>query len=371
MLSHDALTLDLRPEPHQIAGAGLLESLTFDQGHIIDPLRKDIKNLNVLSLAALLGALPCMDIYHYSFTQEELAFKMYLRNNMKRIPSRQAVAKWEGILAENGLVDIPVKPGAGQYKTKVRTLTPKFIRLARRFIVKKPYHICLPATEVNQPFDEGSGSDPDRKEIRADERETIEKGHGRASLAPKGIDPELKKAAIQSAPLRPPQFTGTRGKKLPKFENSVLHWLYQNWNVEGAADAALLFAVLLDNPDDEYICQLRRQWSTENGPRDTERPGLVSGLVEHLRRLRGREAVNRTTEQDNVGVLASTNTRRDTSPDITPVLETPQREKFRAALFGFGEYSGPGADIVERFRAADADEQEKILTSFQGGELLL
>jgi len=347
----------------KIARKGILNRVKFDQWHVFNALRSEIKNVNVLNLASLLAALARMDCTAYEIPQNEIAHKFGCHFDEK-IPTRQAVARWEKQLADCGLIRIPKAPGRGQTATKRRYFTQKFINIACRKKPKKSSYTSIHATAgcaASTYIRVVQGTDnpqPDPNQLRAFKHNNKQVKPEPARITNKNQNP---------ARPRPPKFKTANQKPLTKFQKSVQWWLWQNRNVSGPADATILFALFLQmEPGDDYLNQLRAAWKNCG---DASRHGLINGLVEYLRQQR--ELIRRASG-DRAGVLFSGNKATDTpensKADTGGNLVSLDKRKFSAALCGFDDnYTGPARHIVDTFHQSSESEQQRILELFQAG----
>jgi len=342
-----------RIEP-KLAGENILSRLLYDQWHVFEKLRHEIRNVNVLNLACMLGSLPRMGYSQYSISQEEIAYQMSRRYNMP-LPSRQSVGQWEKTLAKHGYLEIPNAPGRGSQRSKKRCFTEKFWTVARRGMDKKFPYTNLHEREINPPAYEVELK-PNIKKIRTCESNNIEQRPDRASLPQKGKQKKWK----QADHMKPPRYLGPRKqKKLSYFENSVRYWLFRNWTMEGTREAHILYARFLKIQDtDPFIQQLSKHWRDKNGPRDCERPNHVNQLVKHLRKC----------DLTNIPDQEPVETTKEPVNKCARILETPQRKAFRSAMLLGDKYDGPAMDILERFRRGSEQDQEQILKQFQLGK---
>jgi len=366
--------------PPKIARAGILARVKFDQWHIIHAIRADVRNINALNLACLLAALARMDCTAYQITQQEIADKMgdYFGGPA---PTRQAVGQWEKMLIKAGLLEKTRAAGRGKVPTKTRAFTQKFIDLSRRNMPVKLSYTGLHETKPNAAHCRGekqvltSLKHPVLSQTKIRAIEHIEKKPTPTPARFIGKKPKENQATRKPKPApnrtpRPPRLVGRPGQKfakLSKFQNSIRHWLFQNWNVGGFSEASILFALFLDlEKTDDAIAQIARAWPDLT---DAARPGMVSQLVAHLKSARetdrqARQAGRQAAADALAGIIGGAGQELQTAPDIEP----PARRNFRAALLGLAaDYSGPCSHIVEHFHQADETEQETILKHFQNG----
>lgn len=352
----------------KIARGGILARVKFDQWHIIHAIRGEVRNINALNMACLLAALARMDCAAYEMTQSEIAAKM-AEHFGGEPPTRQAVAKWEKMLKTAGLIEIPRASGRGNVATKRRYFTDRFLQLSRRNMPEKISYIGLHATEHNPALHMGEKQVSCFSDLPVSYETKIRAidhiGEHSNSIPARVIAKNGKKEKIENQPTRPPKFTGKKTRPLSRFENSIRHWIFQNWAVDGVGEASILFALFLElQKTDEMIGQLAAAWPDCT---DAARPGMVSGLVRHLRQVRQVE------QGRHEGPARDAAARLDNlvnfpAPEPAATDSNAARALFRAALLGFvSDYSGPCGHIVERFKVAPIQEQEMILNQFQRG----
>jgi len=205
--------------------------------------------------------------------------------------------------------------------------------------------------------------------------------------------PDMNKAETKPKPIRaarPAQPAARPAKprngspaKLSKFENSVRWWMFGYTGISSVAEAEILVALFLElnaDGDDPFISQLRGNWNKAGGKGETmteaERSYNIRCLVGHLRTVRDDRAaalsaaasVREFSPPPPAKVAAPT--AREFTPEETRVRVAKLEQAFHCALiFGDKNYTGPGAEIIERFRDATDKEREQILNDLHEGKI--
>jgi hypothetical protein len=264
----------------QIARAGILEKIKFEQWHIFTELRNKTKNINVINLASMLAAFPRMGIFAYEIPQSVIAEKMGKLFQMP-VPARNTISKWEKELESLGFLQIPKHVAWKHHKTKIRVITKLFWNLSRKGLDKLSYtcpHVTFCAGKVErveQVIPKVLTNSNFVTKIRA--RETIDENAIQKTRAVSCQKIESKKFQ------RPPKNNTAQPKQLNKFENSIGFWLFQNKNVNSYREAVILFSRFLQIAGkDDYCAQLRKNWADCT---DAARPGMVTALINFLRSL--------------------------------------------------------------------------------------
>ena len=347
----------------EIARAGLLEKIKFEQWHIFTDLRNKTKNINVINLASVLAAFPRMGVFAYEIPQAVIAEKMADLFSIP-VPARNTISKWEKELEKLGLLQIPKHVNWRQHKTKIRVITKQFWNMARRGLEKLSYtcpHVtfCTGNSErVEQVTPKVHNNNKNYvTEIRA--RETNKqnsKPHTRAVSVLNKKEPKKFQ--------RPPKNNSSQPKKLNRFENSIGHWLFQNKNVASYREAVILFSRFLQIVSkDDYCTQLRKNWSDCT---DAARPGMVTQLIQYLR---DNSAPAPAPKPFMVPAVAPEMPPKEITGNDNPADENPETAALRLALFFGVPYTGERfTSLVKHFKNSDPDEQEFIIQKFCDGD---
>lgn len=335
--SHD-LTKRKKISAEKIATAGILERITHEQWHVYESLRKLTKNINVINLASLLAVLPRMGINAYEISQLELAEKMSRHFDMPFVPSRNTISKWEHELQRIGCLEIPRHIDWRNNKTKIRLFTDFFWEISRRGMPKMshnypPVTVLTGKVERVEQFNPLSQNNPKESVTKKRARETNN-----------GMDDSCHRAKSDLKKFsRPPKNKKSKIRKLSRFENSVMWWMFQASALPSYRDGVILFAKFLRIcSHDDYCQQLERHWRECT---DALRPGLIRELITYLSDLS-------TSDPDAPAPMQS----------ATPILsQTRQQEMLRAALFFDCEPQPQWLELVTRFRISGSEDQEKIL----------
>jgi len=359
----------------KVAYGQFLDRIEFDQWHVLDSLRSEIKNINALNLACLLATMPRMDFTGYRLTQNTIAKKMQDFYNLDNLPTRQAVSKWETELKNAGLLLIPKRVDFRNYQTKTRVFTDKFIKIARRGLDTNVSDKHIHATDRCST----ERAIPDHQKPLAP---SLSQTENRAPVVTNKEKPQDHASALLEAKqgrkntaLRPPKSKGSKQiTRLSKFERSIHWWITGFSGLKTQAESITLFAVFLENQDDEFICQLSRGWLGSGGCKftDTERSFHIRNLVQWLR---GQQIERKKIFSSGAAVLyrdplGTAGVCQEKSKHFK-TLESPEMQKFHKALIFGGEYSGPGKKIIEKFHKSSDQEQEQILKDIHSGVLKL
>jgi hypothetical protein len=156
------------------------------------------------------------------------------------------------------------------------------------------------------------------------------------------------------------------------------------------AEAEILVALFLElnaEGTDDFINQLRGNWNKSGGKGETmteaERSYNIRCLVGHLRTVRDDRAAIRAATQ--AAAAAPAYDEREISPSDPGVIPgavrefSPEEKRVRVAkleqafhcalIFGDKSYTGPGAEIIERFRNATEAERDQILDDLHAGRI--
>lgn len=326
------------------AGPGILEKIHFVQWHIFDMLRHQTTNVRLINYASLLAVFPRMGIFAIEIPQSLIAEKM--GELFGCVPTRQTISKWECQLQEMGYLQIPRHVDWQHSSTKIRVITEKFWNISRRGLEKLSYS-CPHATLCCGKFEEVkhvTPEDPNNNnsviQIRAREVSTDRQASSRAESV-------LNKKSVEKRTTPPKNKTG-RPKQLNRFENSIMHWLFQSRKLSSYREGVILFGQFLSQNRDEYYSWLKKCWR-ECG--DSQRPGLVRDLIDRMRMV--------------------PDVQEDTVPPLQLAEQRPDLEHIsvlNAMLLGY-EYEGPCNTLIKRFRGAGRDEQDEILAGID--ELIL
>ena len=368
--------------PIKVGKAGMLARVKFDQWHVIPRIRHKVPNAKAQALAGLLAALARMDCTHYEISQNEIAARLGALLQMEKPPTRQAVARWEKMLCDVGLIEIPRAAGRGQGVSKRRAFSPIFIKMANWRNPNKPAPTPpkmsdndLHATKDNSPSTSDQSNTTPYLEhtnniIVTELRAKKTKGETRNNNP---AQDSLKKStrANTNNLVRPPKFDGNPKhppRHLSKFQRSFLHWLGQNWHITSQAEGHLIMAEFLRREHtDDMIQNAARSWGETNDR--NERPAIASSIVKHLQRVMADEqaAADKARKEHAeeleslVGFIGGDN---DQGGD--PVADG--RQQMRLAMLGLADdYNGPCQHIVERFKVAGDSEQDSLLDQLGRG----
>jgi hypothetical protein len=208
----------------------------------------------------------------------------------------------------------------------------------------------------------------------------------KAEQNPKQCRPARPQNAVRPAKPR----NGHAPAKLSKFENSVRWWMFGFTGLASVAEAEILVALFLElnaEGTDDFINQLRGNWNKSGGKGETmteaERSYNIRCLVGHLRTVRDDRAAIRAATQ--AAAAAPAYDEREISPSDPGVIPgavrefSPEEKRVRVAkleqafhcalIFGDKSYTGPGAEIIERFRNATEAERDQILDDLHAGRI--
>lgn len=259
----------------KIARSGLLEKIKFEQWHIFSDLRKKTRNINLINFASLLAVFPRMGIYAYEISQSVLAEKMAELFDMP-LPARNTISAWENQLEKMGFLQIPKHVDWRASKTKIRVITKEFWNVSRKGLENLSYtcpHVTFCAGKVERVIQVIPKviNDPVKNtetEIRAREVKKQPK------QLPRAVSQNLKFS-------RPPKNQGSIPKKLSRFENSIMFWLFQNNKLRSYREGVIIFGRFLQaGRKDQFYLTLEKAW---NDCRDASRPGLVADLINNFR----------------------------------------------------------------------------------------
>jgi hypothetical protein len=344
---------------NHIAKTGLLEKIKFEQWHIFDELRRLTRNINVINLASLLAVFPRMGIYAYEISQADIAEKMSSLFEMQ-VPARNTISKWEKELETLGFLQIPRHVDWRASKTKVRIITEKFWTMSRRGLERVSYdcpHVTFCAGKVER-VTQDNPKDPNdpvkilNSKIRARETTVVN-------------DAAQSRAVSQNKKfLRPPKKDPALSSRLNKFENSVVWWLFQNKNLESYRQGLIIAGRFLELAGDDYYQQLKKAWAD---CRDASRPGMVSGIIRHLRDIGERsmgELSSAVGRGNPIPPMVSLSPQDVSVEHIDEDLEIFEMKK---AMFFGGEYHGPHGDLVADFRDASPERMDEIIDALAAG----
>jgi hypothetical protein len=333
-----------------VAGSGLLEKLRFVQWRVSETLQTKTQNINVVRLASLLAALPRMGICAFNFSHNQMAKKFGELYQMPA-PSRKSILKWEHELEQIGYLKIPRHTAC---KAKTRVFTKEFWTLSRAGLPSLSY-TSVPVTRWDTYGDkQATPKDPNlQKNIETKKRaidiDNKEQRHSRAESQNKKFE-------------RPPKFSRRQPKKLTRFENSIMFWLFQNRELSTYREGVILFARFLKICADEPYCKkLQQNWKD---CRDASRPGLVADLIRWLRSYED----NAPGECEPVPPLQLAGI--GDLPDDTPAQrECPECKALVATLLFEKPYRGRHPEILRKVNSLDGTEKDMMILQIMDGRL--
>jgi hypothetical protein len=352
-ITHDQQKTNFFPYSRRdVAGSGLLEKLKFVQWRVSETIQTKTENVNVIRLASLLAALPRMGIIAFNFSHNHMA-KKFAELYGVPAPSRKSILNWEHTLQDLGYLQIP-KHNAS--KSKTRVFTDEFWNLSR---VGLPFlsHTSVPVTWLP--------TNGDKQVIPKDP--TVTKN---LETKKRAIDIDNKKEVPTRAPSlenkfsRPPKFDRKRPKKLTRFENSIMFWLFQNRELATYREGVILFAQFLDMfaAGDDYCRKLQGNWKD---CRDASRPGMVGDLIRFLRsavEFSGRGGCSNANPVPPLQIL-------DSHPHKTREKSDPEIQKLLNTILWQSPYAGDHPDIIDKFREGAPDVQDRILDELMKGKI--
>lgn len=336
----------------QIARSGLLEKIKFEQWHIFAELRKKTRNVNLINFASLLAVFPRMGIYAYEIPQSILAEKMAELFEMP-VPARNTISDWEKQLEKMGFLQIPKHVDWRASKTKIRVITKVFWNVSRKGLENLSYtcpHVAFCAGKVERvvqvnPKDPKDPVKNTQTKIRAHAVNNKREQHTRAGSQ------NLKFS-------RPPKNQSTVPKKLTRFENSIMFWLFQNRNLRSYREGVIVFGRFLEaGRNDEFYATLEKAWPE---CRDASRPGLVGDLI---RNFRDNELPGGTELKSYAPPLQVVDT-------MAPKTSTdPEMIMLQNAIFWGAEYAGKYPQIVAEWKVATPEKQDRIVELMATGKI--
>lgn len=344
------------PEKNQIALPSLLPAIKFRQWHLTDKILQLTNNVNVAKYASLIGTLPVMGKYAYQIPHAIMAEKFGIIFDCSP-PAPQTVAKWEKIMVELKLLEIPRHMlWGGANKSKLRVFTDKFWNMARSHCREKLSYTCPPSTLWRSP------STIVRKEYL----------HSKEQTDPVNSETPVRARDVKNdKPARPPAAHANRfenikrddskqtdqhvlngnhiaalkrypGKKrvLPAEYKQVLHWILQNHHVRDELAGLLFFADLVRAraDGDELVCSFFRDW---NDLTPVSKLPRISELLSHMREVKRLEKTQ---------VAPDTEMNCPKSNDI---------EQLISAICMDESYHGPLQNEYRRLAALPFDEQSE------------
>lgn len=358
---------------------------------------------NVAHLASLLAVTVYWGYDYFEVSQGKLGALLVDVCGVDVAPSRRSVSGYLARLAALGFIQIPRKRSLDSVKRY--RFTDKFKALLDPETRQKMWDIQLHGNGSGtsslhiKPQSTGKPSEPsvfntnENRAINTTKTSEPEKAVSRPNRA--GLDninrTEMKKSEPRPKPIRParPQHAARPAQprngspaKLSKFENSVRWWMFGFTGIASVAEAEILVALFLElnaEGTDPFISQLRGNWNKAGGKGETmteaERSYNIRCLVGHLRGVREDRAAARAAAVAPVREISPPPApepapAREFSPDEKRVRIAKLESAFHCALiFGDENYTGPGAEIIERFRNATDEEREQILNDLHEGKI--
>lgn len=352
-ITHDQQKTNFFPySKRDVAGSGLLEKLKFVQWRVSETLQTRTENVNVIRLAALLAALPRMGIIAFNFSHNHMA-KKFSELYSVPAPSRKSILNWEHALRDMGYLRIPQHTAS---KSKTRVFTKEFWNLSRVGLPSLSY-TSVPVTWFPTNGDKQViPKDPTVPKILETEKRAIDIDNKKPVPS--------RAASLEKKFSRPPKFDGKRPKKLSRFENSIMFWLFQNRELKTYREGVILFAQFLDmlNAGDDYCRKLQGNWKD---CRDASRPGMVGDLIRFLRSAVEFSSGGGCSNSNLVPPLqilhpAPHKIREESDPEIHKLIN---------AILWQAPYSGDHPDIIERFREGSPDVQDRIVDQLMSGKM--
>jgi hypothetical protein len=341
------------PNSH-IARSGLLEKINFEQWHIFSEMRTKTRNVSLINFASLLAVFPRMGIYAYEIPQSYLAEKMADLFNMEEVPARNTISTWEKQLEKMGFLEIPKHVDWRASKTKIRVITKEFWNISRKGLENLSY-TCPHVTYIGGKVEEVKHNNP---KVLKDPVINIEPKK-RARAIDNRPEPKTRAESQNKRFSRPPKNNRIVPKKLNRFENSVMFWLFQNKNLKSYREAVIIFGRFLEaGRGDGFYTTLEKAWSD---CRDVSRPGLVADLIRNFRD-------HQTNENVYFPPLQVVHENTDNlNPDIQ---KNPELIMLQNAILWGANYAGKYPDIVTEYRNGTPDKQDKIVDLLMTGKIL-
>jgi hypothetical protein len=356
---------------------------------------------NVAHLASLLAVTVYWGYDFFEVSQGKLGALLVDVCGVDVAPSRRSVSGYLSRLATLGLIQIPRKRSLDSVKRY--RFTDKFKALldpeARQKMWDMQLHgnggrtssLHIKPQSTDQPETIGFNTNENRaiNTTKTSEPETAVSRTDRAGLdninrqEMKICQPKPSRPARPRNAARPAKPRNGKQAKLSKFENSVRWWMFGYTGIASVAEAEILVALFIElnaEGTDDFINQLRGNWNKSGGKGETmteaERSYNIRCLVGHLRAVRDDRASARAA--------AAAAPAREISPPLAPKVAparefSPEEKRVRVAkleqafhcalIFGDRNYTGPGAEIIERFRNASETEREQILNDLHEGKI--
>lgn len=398
------------------AAAAFQQSLPGLRGKVADEYRfshikfgRDLykffanEQANVAHLASLLAVPVYWGYDYFEVSQGKLGALLVDVCGVDVAPSRRSVSGYLARLAALGFIQIPRKRSLDSVKRY--RFTDKFKALLNPETRQKMWDMQLHGNGGRtssvgiKPQSTDHSVTPvfntnENRAINTTKTSEPETAVSRPQRA--GLDninrPEMKKAEPKPKPIRPARppkaarpaqpRNGHAPVKLSKFENSVRWWMFGFTGIASVAEAEILVALFLElnaEGTDPFINQLRGNWNKAGGKGETmteaERSYNIRCLTGHLRGVRDDRAAARAAAAAPEPVsLSEPKPVSLSEPSFTPeekrVRVAKLEQAFHCALiFGDGNYTGPGAEIIERFRNATDAERDQILDDLHAGRI--
>jgi len=363
---------------------------------------------NVAHLASLLAVTVYWGYDFFEVSQGKLGALLVDVCGVDVAPSRRSVSGYLSRLATLGLIQIPRKRSLDSVKRY--RFTDKFKALldpeARQKMWDMQLHgnggrtssLHIKPQSTDQPETIGFNTNKNRaiNTTKASEPETAVSRTDRAGLdninrqEMKKCQPKPSSPARPRNAARPAKPRNGKQAKLSKFENSVRWWMFGYTGIASVAEAEILVALFIElnaEGTDDFINQLRGNWNKSGGKGETmteaERSYNIRCLVGHLRTVRDDRAATLAATQ--AAAAAPAYDEREISPSDPGVIPgavrefSPEEKRVRVAkleqafhcalIFGDKSYTGPGAEIIERFRNATEAERDQILDDLHAGRI--
>jgi hypothetical protein len=356
---------------------------------------------NVAHLASLLAVTVYWGYDFFEVSQGKLGALLVDVCGVDVAPSRRSVSGYLSRLATLGLIQIPRKRSLDSVKRY--RFTDKFKALldpeARQKMWDMQLHgnggrtssLHIKPQSTDQPETIGFNTNENRaiNTTKTSETETAVSRTDRAGLdninrqEMKICQPKPSRPARPRNAARPAKPRNGKQAKLSKFENSVRWWMFGYTGIASVAEAEILVALFIElnaEGTDDFINQLRGNWNKSGGKGETmteaERSYNIRCLVGHLRAVRD----DRASARAAAAAAPAREISPPPAPKVAPAREfSPEEKRVRVAkleqafhcalIFGDRNYTGPGAEIIERFRNASETEREQILNDLHEGKI--
>lgn len=338
-----------------IAGSGLLEKLTFVQWRVSETVQKHTGNVNVIRLASMLAAFPRMGITAFNFSHNQAAKKFGQLYGIAA-PSRKSILNWEHELEKMGFVKIP-KHNAS--KAKVRVFTKEFWELSRHGMPFLSY-TSVPVT--NHP------TYGDKQVIPKDQSVTNNlETEKRAIVLDNKEQPQSRAVSQNKNFERPPKNHKRVPKKLNRFENSIMWWLFQSKILENYREGVILFARFLKIcAGDDYCRKLQHNWKD---CRDASRPGMVGDLVRYLRSVEDNTTEGGGLENENLCPPLQLAGAFDIPGEEKHDRENPEVKALLASCLHKKPYRGRRPEVLARFNRLDNSQKDLFILNLMDGRI--